>query len=378
MITEKQKRILPCMAGPRKVKFNISPLAGGYGKNQPDHLMPIDENPRAQILSAPTSFLDLERENIKVLGEMGFNTVSQAFRAALVGRLCTRRKGGPSLQNKVLAACCRLLGHPTLCREDITHFSPLPGEHTLADGLERINGGPIKPSKELLNHSLRSLLLPATLHREISKAGIETIGELFYLPLDQARQISGIGEKNIGQLLIHLFDFFLLECPGIAGGRNAFNNGIPPTTPAGRGGGHQLSELAGDGLPRPGTIIIHRYLIGGIFAGEENKTAAIALLPDRENPPMIKQVFCDICGTRPRGDAPCPHAEGLAVRGMITGRDGRSLLAGEVIEKGIFGLIIQILFEVFGRGEEGSLEAVKNREGSWRLNMPGPGGRTWA
>ncbi len=340
--------------------------------------MPADNNSRLHILTAPTSFLELDQETISSLGDMGFTTVNQAFRAALIGRLCTRRKGGKSFQDRVLAACCRLLGHPPLCHGEIAAFTPRPDEITLADGLARINGATLSPPPHLLNQSLRDLLLPGTLHRGIISAGIKTIGELFHLPIARAREIKEVGDKHIGQILIHLFDFLLLDCPESRREsvtmkdfhrREALNH---------QGMALKITDDDKTAAEKADTMVCYRNLVGGLFPGQVTKEVVIAFESSRDHDQLISLHRCGICGTGKKNNDLCRHATVLAAQAMIRLKNGSPTPLPLFLTKGPFRLIVQILFELFGSGDDHGIRVENDCHGRFLFTVAGPDDHPWA
>jgi len=334
--------------------------------------MPPDNHSRSTLLNAPPGFLDLPPETDEVLAGMGFTTVAQVFRAAITGRLRGRKKGGPAFQDEVLAACCRLLGHPPMKRGDIAAFAPRPDERTMADGLARLSGPVCAPEPERLACSVRDLLLPGSLHQGITGAGISTVGDLYGMEMDKVATIPGIGRRNLGQLFIHMFDFLFLHAPPGSGGNGAAVHARP------RPRGHDAPARmvlpgGGEGI-EPDAVIIHRNLAGGLFGKGET---VISL--DRSGGAALA-VFrhCSLCPLQSTKDDLCPHAAALAASIMTEDREGRPAPLTAVMETELMTLALQILFEIFGPGEEGCTREEEKAHGKVLLEATGPGGAVLA
>ena len=161
---------------------------------------------RQKFLESPIDVLPLPPNSGERLAKMGFKTVKEAFRAALAGRISSRRKGGIALENAVLTTGCTTLGHPILTKADIRDFQPLASEKTVADAIFRINGQRTALSPELLSTSTRTMLLPTAMHKGIDGEGITTLAELLKTQITKLLNTEGIRDLNRGLFLAHVFD----------------------------------------------------------------------------------------------------------------------------------------------------------------------------
>ena len=332
---------------------------------------------RQQLLDGPLDLLPLDDETLATLAVMRFATVREAFRAALAGRLTARRADQLTLENRILATTCSLLGHPVIDRDAILHFQPGPGQQTVADAIAAINGAPFATPDHLLATSIRDLLLPLPLHQAAEQLPAATIGDLLALPLSRLQGTVIGAPKQLGAFIVHLFDFLFLV-NGQASGAPAPNPAEPgqemaamlilapwfsmATLRAGR------TLLAGGALKH---LLIQRQAAGGLF-NENNRYGQILLRFAKSNRTptgfIIDGVNCQSCGRHHGERSLCRHAAALALAVLIpdaqTGRQLRP--APFLLPDSPWQLAVDILFDLYGANPPGDL-AIRRDNDRWQL-----------
>lgn len=324
--------------------------------------------------------------------EMGFKTIRDAFRAALAGRLYSRKKGGLDLENQVLAQGCRMLGHPVLTRNTIRKFKPGPGEITVGDTIDRLSGRPSSCPPSLLGASIRMLLLPATMHNSVEALGIDTIKGLLNTPLPKIVSGEGIGRPNLGTFLIHLFDFIFIL--------NEDDDSTPclsdPTVKLQSGPWKviqdpSLKEFMTEDVARSGhetldsnrlvSTTMFRTISGGIFQGDGYHHAYLSLAHNLTDPgePKIASAVCSLCAPYGLRQELCPHLAALALLDSGPKQTSPEILPGLPPEPRLspWQAIGSILYELFGPGSPIDT-VISSDDHGYHLTIPGPGEIPWA
>ncbi len=349
---------------------------------------------RQQFLNSPVHVLPLPPRNNERLNKMGFTTVKEAFRAALTGRISSRKNGGVDLENRVIATGCTALGHPELTRTGIKDFQPATHEKTVADAIFRLNGCRVALSGELLSTSTRNMLLPSSMHKAIDLAGISTLGELLETRISTLLKTEGLREMNLGLFLAHIFDyvFILHEQENPVGGFNPDN--LRDCEP------HRNTGASSSFLSSPDDEVIRqngremlleermqffmffRTAAGALFKeGSRTGIAYLSLANHPEIPPerQIVTADCELCPPSAENRAGhCPHIAALILK--MKESPGNRLESEAplpfLFSKSPWYVVGQILYELFGRDQ--MLEVTSTSEdGDWLLTIPGIDGRPW-
>jgi superfamily II DNA or RNA helicase len=350
---------------------------------------------RQKFLESPIQVLPLPPRSGEKLGEMGFKTVKEAFRAALVGRISSRRNGGIALENAVLTTACTTLGHPTLTRTDIKSFQPLATDKTVADVIYRFNGRRIRLTPELLATSTRDILLPSAMHNGIDRAGLTTLAELLASNLSELRHFEGIKDVNLGLFLAHVFDYvFILHEQEAA--RDGFDPGAAPShgrLPTKSGPVSLLPPWLAEDLQQAGLELLRDRRIDGfmffrntagaiITQGRETSLVYLSL-SDSPTPPhnfQLATAVCELCSPAGRyRSRQCSHLAALALKMMGGGEQSPEFPAPLplLFRKSPWRLIGQIIYELFGQG--GAMDAATEQQGDdWLLTIPGADNQPWA
>ncbi len=349
---------------------------------------------RQKILESPVQVMPLPRASSDKLERMGFRTVKEAFRAALVGRLNNRKMGGVALENSVLETGCLILGHPILTDTDLKAFCPLENEKTVTDVIFRFNGRRTELPPKLLAASIRAILLPSGMHKSIAGMGIINLAELLETEIEKLLASEGIGPGNLGFFLAHIFDFIFILHEQVAD-HPEFEPGFVQEKPVETGlpgesllaswlGEEMLAEgralLDGDQLK---TALFFRDTAGAIITdkGEEG-LVYLSLTNNNEGSTtfQISTAVCDICAPQahyqPRQ---CRHIAALALSMMTWGNKNDPFSSPLLFffKKSPWRVIGNILFELFGQGGANDT-TLHEKEGSWLLTIPGPTDRPWA
>ncbi|MDF1577230.1 MAG: DEAD/DEAH box helicase [Desulfobulbales bacterium] len=349
---------------------------------------------RQQFLDSPVHILPLPPRNGEQLNKMGFTTVKEAFRAALTGRISSRKNGGADLENRVITTGCTALGHPELTRTDLKDFQPATHERTVADAIFRLNGCRVRLSDDLLATSIRNILLPATMHKAIDLAGISTLAELLGTHISALLNMEGMREMNLGLFLAHIFDyvFILHEQENPAGGFNP--DILHDSTPA-QGNAATFSfapapedeEIRQSGRKmlreeRMQFFMFFRNAVGAVFREGARSGIACLSLDSRPETPPERQIItadCEMCpATAETRPGHCPHIAALILK--ITERFASQTESLPSLPfrfaSGPWHVVGQIIHELFGRDQ--MLEVVCAREGADRLlTIPDLDGHPW-
>lgn len=351
---------------------------------------------RQKFLDSPVQLLPLPPGHTDKLAAMGFNTVREAFRAALVGRLYARKKGGTALENSVLESSCTMLGHPVLTGADLKNFSPLPHEKTVAEAVFRLNGAKTSLAPELLTTSIRDILLPSTMHNGIKKLGTSTLTALLKTDLEALQEVEGIGPNNLGFFLAHIFDYIFVlheqetNGTGFDPDYTEIRTSSQPTT---RTTASLLSSWLSEEMIQEGhkllencrleVFLCHRNTAGAIIQEEEERGLVyLAMSNDQVNQQYFKisTAACNLCTPKARHHSrQCRHIAALAIK--IMSPDDKTTATPTPLplffQKSPWQLIGKILFELFGQGRTTDA-TIRRMTGKWQLTIPGAGSRPWA
>ncbi|MBU0480237.1 MAG: DEAD/DEAH box helicase [Proteobacteria bacterium] len=351
---------------------------------------------RQKLLDSPVHILPLSTRNSNKLVQMGFKTVREAFRAALAGRLYSRKLGGADFENMVLEAGCTILGHPVFNRNTLKSFHPLDCENTFADVLCRFSGQEIDLNHDFMPRSVRDILLPSAMHNTVEACGIKTLKDLLLFPAKDLALIDGDTDTSLGPFLAHVFDFIFIlngrsfDC--VATGNALFRqdeagSSIQLADPS------SLSdwpheEMLSEGSAfleehPPETILFFRNAAGAIFTNGAGAASACITFTQPRSAGRHSFEFsdgaCDLCPNPRNQRKKCCHVAALALR-LLHGDDS----SGDIREplplffmKTPWPVIARILFEMFGhRNDSGA--TVCMQDNSWQLSIPGPGNTRYA
>ncbi len=352
-------------------------------------------SPRQKFLDSPVQFLPLQPDLSDKLASMGFKTVREAFRAALIGRLYARKKGGTALENSVLESSCTMLGHPVLTGTDLKKFTPLPHEKTVDDAVFRFNGCRIALSQELLATSVRDILLPSTMHNGIKSLNVNTLANLLETSLEKLQNTEGIGPANLGLFLAHIFDYiFVLHEQEASGGAfdPDFNDSRGISLPAGTSGSLLSSWLSNEMINEgheflknetPEVFLYYRNAAGAIMREKDESGLVYLTMGDDHTDHhnfTISTAACDLCTPKARHQSrQCRHIAALAITVMspLVNNEPAHHPLPFFFQNSPWLLIGRILFELFGQG--GAADATIRRvDERWQLTIPGSGPRPWA
>ncbi len=321
------------------------------------------------------------------LAQLGFLTVREALRAALAGRLSSRKKGGARLEDHVLTAGCKMLGYPPLTRKRIRDFRPASGSNTVAQALEDFCGVRPSPTEKQKNLSIRELLLPAIMHNTLLACGAGNLDDILKIKIDLLRGQEGL-TANLGLFLAHLFDYlFILNDPAAMINRKS-GNAAPtsrldtPADPEIRANwldqgllaaGREL--LAADRLQH---LLLYRHVAGAIFQDQGQIVAAhLSLKSETEanTAPTwsLATAGCETCYPASRFQSGCcRHVAALTLR--LLGdhpASGQNVLPRPLVFPDTpWILISRLLHELYGTDLQ--LEAVRaDPRQDWRLTIPG-------
>ncbi|MEN8135953.1 MAG: DEAD/DEAH box helicase [Thermodesulfobacteriota bacterium] len=349
---------------------------------------------RQRLLESPVHVLPLPPNSGEKLVKMGFNTVKEAFRAALAGRISSRRNGGTALENAVLTGGCTTLGHPVLTKADIRDFQPLASEETVADAIFRLNGQRTSLSPELLATSARTMLLPSTMHQGIDGEGISTLADLLKTKISKLLNTKGIRDLSLGLLLAHVFDyvFILHEQEAAKGGFDpgvlSNNSQFQPGTNSSSLSSWLDKDLcqAGQELLQAGKLdvfLFFRNTAGAIVKnGEGTGLTYLAMANSQENQQrfQIPTAVCEICTSAGEDQSrQCPHIAALVLKMMArTENEPEAKTPLPLLFKSSPWYVIgQVIYELFGQG--GAVDTtIKKQKDDWLLTIPGADSRPWA
>ncbi|MCK4838443.1 MAG: hypothetical protein KAS94_06535, partial [Desulfobulbaceae bacterium] len=349
---------------------------------------------RQKFLESPVHILPLPPNSEERLAKMGFKTVKEAFRAALVGRISSRRNGGTALENAVLSTGCTTLGHPILTKADLRNFQPLSTEETVADAIFRFNGQRASLSPKLLATSTRSMLLPSAMHTGIDGEGISTLGELLETQISKLLNTEGIRDLNLGLFLAHVFDFVFILHEQTA--KDSFApRAIPSNAPiqTATDTTSLFSSWLDNDMRQAGldilqtgqldVFLLFRNTAGAIIrTGEGTSLAYLDMADNHENPErfQVLTAVCESC-TPAVGDQsrPCPHLAALALKimGWADNKPETQIPLPLLFKKSPWHVIGQVVYELFGQG--GAVDTtIKKHQDEWLLTIPGADNRPWA
>jgi superfamily II DNA or RNA helicase len=335
------------------------------------------------LLDSPVQALSLSAGAGEKLAKMGFRTVREAFRAALAGRLGTRKKGGNHLEDQVLAAGCAMLGHPRLDRARIQTFQPTDPEITVAEALYQFCGRHPFPNQARSTASIREILLPATQHQSLLACGLTSVGETLATPLSCLLSHGGITPVNLGDFLAQIFDYlFIMHDPAplpTGSGENTPAKSLPDRPRPQPQATDPLEmwlteELLQDGrelltTAPPLVRLFFRQAAGAIFS-ESGQTFTARLALSQAGPTWrLHTAGCNACFPDNRYRAGiCRHLAALAI--ALLGEQPGPAESGAA-SAAPWVLIGRILHELFG--PDHPLEAVsKPRDPRWLLRLAGP------
>ncbi|MCK5437080.1 MAG: hypothetical protein KAI90_03660, partial [Desulfobulbaceae bacterium] len=345
---------------------------------------PFEKTPRQQLLEAPLEFLPISVASRKKLVNMGFVSVGESFRAALIGRLSARKNGTVAFENSVLKAGCKLLGHPEINRSDLKNCRPRYVSETVGDALERLNGQSFKLADSALNRSIRDILFPTARYDALSRLGVETVGELLGSCMKDLLETSGVGPKNLGNFLAHTFDYlFIINEP---------EHGLPlvvqdmPTplndcaldiriklllspwfSDKALKAGFKL--LHGDRLQ---ALIFYRNCAGGSFCYRKNHHVVLTF----DDAPQLSQGFrishaeCELCSRNQRSREYCRHSAAVAIRSLdhLVHEEWKKRPLPMLYPDTVWYLIGRYLFDLHGHGRQAGIEVSRYKE-MWRLTV---------
>lgn len=341
------------------------------------------------MLDSPVEFFPLAPEIHFALAKMGFSTVRESFRAALAGRLASRKKGGKDFEDKILEAGCAMLGHPIISRQQIKDFAPGSDKQTVADALLQLHGRPFDLSPEFLTRSIRDILLPSSMHQTADGLEINTISELLNCSLQKIQGIDGPGMTCLGSFLIHIFDYIFIVNEQQQSIKSLEIN-LPPEPPT----VHSTRLLApwftdekiteGHDLIKNRIlidIICFRHGVGGLFLYNNKYRRAFLLF---EEAPQIRQGFrishsiCEICRTPPGKHELCEHLAALTISILDPEKNAQPSQKPFPLffRESPWNLAGQILFDLYGQANHESIVARRDGE-EWMLSMPNETGRPW-
>jgi superfamily II DNA or RNA helicase len=350
---------------------------------------------RQKFLESPVHVLPLPPDSEAKLVKMGFKTVKEAFRAALAGRISSRRNGGIALEDAVLTTGCTTLGHPILTKTDISDFRPQAGEKTVADAIFRINGCRTSLSPELLSTSTRTMLLPSAMHRGIDRDGITTLAELLETQITKLLNTDGIRDLNLGLFLAHVFDyvFVLHEQEDAKGGFEQKSLQSKAPTQTGTDTSSSLSSWLDKDMRQAAldllqdkqldVFLFFRNTAGTIIRDGDGTSLTYLIMADcHENPKQfqVPTAVCEFCAPD-AGDQShqCPHVAALALKmmGWTDNKPESGTPLPLLFKKSPWHTIGQIIYELYGQG--GALDTtVKKHQDGWLLTIPGADNRPWA
>lgn len=326
---------------------------------------------------------------------MGFKTVKEAFRAALIGRIGTRKNGGLALEDAVLMTGCTSLGHPIVTKNEIRGFQPLSVDETIGEAIFRFNGQRVTLTPEILATSVRSILLPATMHQGIEGYGITNLAELLVTKASELLNTVAIKDLNLGLFLAHIFDFiFILNEQEST--KNSFMTGTLQHNRTGQtylesspllstwlnedmhqGGLQLLQDKQLDGF------LFFRNTTGAIIRnGEKTNLTYLTMAAGSENPEILQvhTAVCECCSPEHASQPQqCPHIAALALKMMGWTENKPETTPGQprLFKKSPWYVIGQIVYELFGQG--GAVDTtITQDQDNWLLTIPGADNRPWA
>ena len=278
---------------------------------------------RQTFLESPVGVLPLPPDSGRRLAKMGFKTVKEAFRAALVGRISARKNGGLALEDAVLMGGCISLGHPILTKTEIRDFQALTLEETVGEAIFRFNGQRITLSPELLTTSARSILLPATMHQGIEEDGITSLAELLETKISKLLNTVAIKDLNLGLFLAHIFDyiFILNEQENAKSSFAPETLHHPPSSQTEPESSPLLSTWLDKDMHQAGLELLHnkqladflffRNTAGALIRkGEETSLTYLTMAASPENPGIsqVHTAVCESCSPEHENQPhQCPH-----------------------------------------------------------------------
>ncbi|MEA2085051.1 MAG: SNF2-related protein [Thermodesulfobacteriota bacterium] len=345
---------------------------------------PFEKKPRQQLLEAPLEFLPISAAGRKKLSTMGFLSVGESFRAALIGRLSARKNGTVAFENSVLKAGCKLLGHPEINRSDLKNCRPrYPGE-TIRDALNRLNGQPFKLTDSALSKSIRDILFPTARYEALNKLGVETVGELLDSSMKDLLEISGVGPKNLGNFLAHTFDYiFIINEPEF--GLPSVIQDMPTHSADSALDIHTkllLSSWFSDKTLKAGfkllqgdrlrNVFFYRNCAGGQFYLKKFHYSVLTF----DDAPQISQGFrishaeCELCDRNQGIREYCRHSAAVAIRFLdhLIHEEWKKRPLPMLYPDTIWYLIGRFLFDLHGNGRPAGIK-VRRHKGMWHLTV---------
>ncbi len=351
-------------------------------RHQP-HTRPA--NPRLRLLNSPVQIMPLPEGAGDRLAMMGFRTVREAFRAALAGRLASRKKGGARLEDAVLTSGCNLLGYTPLTRKKIRNFRPYRPGCTVGEALESFCGVRPPLTESQRQTSIRDILLPLVMHNSLQACGVETLGQVLVTDTGRLQETEGMGGANLGVFLSQLFDFlFILSDPAA--------DAVPAVSDRAETAPNTLHRLdtwlddhlltAGRELlaaAPPENLLLYRQTAGALFR-EAGRPVSVYLCwhraPGSEGQPdwRLVRAGCETCFPAARYQAGCCRHVAALTLFLTEHRAGAgSELPLPVQYAGsLWHLIANLLHELYGTDQRlAALPLAGGRQ--WLLKVPGGG-----
>ncbi|MDH5298807.1 MAG: hypothetical protein OEV91_07295, partial [Desulfobulbaceae bacterium] len=332
---------------------------------------------RQQLLDGPSDLLAMADDGGGRLAAMGFATVREAFRAALAGRLSARRPQELAFENQILAAACRLLGHPLIDRESIMDFQPATSKRTVGEAIASLNGEPFTVPAAILSGSVRDLLLPLPLHQATEQLEAFTMDDLLRLPMDRLRAAPAIGPKQLGVFIIHLFDFLFLVNEPASGAPTPLGPEEDPGLPARlllapwftMATLQQGRQLLDHGNLRH--TLMQQQMAGGVFEEEGHHGQIVIRFSLSTRHPAgftIDRVSCESCGVMQGHRTLCRHAAALALALLARTGDNpwRLRPLPLLFADTPWQLATDILFDLYGPNPPADLKIVR-KGNRWRF-----------
>jgi len=317
------------------------------------------------------------------LAQIGFRTVREALRAALAGRLASRKKGGARLEDHVLTAGCAMLGYPPLTRKRIRDFRPASGNLTVSQALEDFCGAHPSPTEQQGRLSIRELLLPSIMHNTLLACGAGNLNDILKLKIDLLQKQEGLA-SNLGLFLAHLFDYlFILNDPAATTRKKSATAPQPPG-PASAVGPETHAKWFNQELLAAGRellatsrlqhLLLYRHVAGAIFEDQGQVVATYLSLesePEAGPTPLwsLATAGCETCYPASRFQSGCcRHVAALALHLQAEGQAEvpRPLLFPDTP----WTLICRLLHELYGADHQLEARYVTPSQ-TWRLTVPG-------
>lgn len=353
---------------------------------------PFEKTPRQQLLEAPLEFLPISAAGRKKLANMGFVSVGESFRAALIGRLSARKNGTVAFENSVLKAGCKLLGHPEINRSDLKNCRPRYAGETIRDALNRLNGQSFKLTDSALGKSIRDILFPTARYEALNELGIETVGQLLDSSMKDFLEISGVGPKNLGNFLAHTFDYiFIINEPEF--GLPSVIQDIPAPSAESAFDIHTkllLSPWFSDKTLKAGfkllqgdrlrNVLFYRNCAGGQFYFKKFHYSVLTFddAPQTSQRFKISHAECELCDRNQRNHEYCRHSAAVAIRFLdhLVREEWKKMPLPMLYPDTVWYLIGRFLFDLHGHGRPAGIN-VRRHKGMWHLTVGDEDKKPW-